>query len=522
MSGWLSESAIRHAVAHLVRFGDTDIFPPLAEIEFLRVSEDAVAKALAAADLSKYEPKTSVEALAPKSRFGFRISHQLSLTDTLLLLASAIDLGHEIESRRLAQNGIAAFSYRFQLGTDGEIFAPDRTYRNWLDKQTTLIRRSKDLSQVVKTDIADFYHRIYFHRLEGLLEPISGKDKPATLLKRVIKKIRNKQSFGLPVGGAAARLLAEWVLTDVDRALQDEGIVSTRFVDDFRLFLTSKQTPYDVLAFLAESLVGEGLSLNASKTHVVDRLQYEREITTAAADVFDASQSEALEALSAAFYGDEEPDRDELAKLQNLNLVDMFQEAAEEPEWDFGKIRRILRAIRLIDPDAAIDYISDHFHDLLPFAREIVLVLSEVKDREWIAFDHLKDEFISALGSAPARNLPLIRAWLLEAFVRGLLPCKPDDLKKMASFDTPLDRRQLHLLRGKLGQKMYFRKHKSQFDELGVSARYPFLMGATCLPKDELAPFLKDVRKGKDDPLLGLFCDWLLGHHDQVLASLEY
>ena len=65
---------------------------------------------------------------------------------------------------------------------------------------------------------------------------------------KALKVIRVKQSFGLPVGGTAARLLSELALSDTDRALADHGISATRFVDDFRIFLGARDNPYDVLS----------------------------------------------------------------------------------------------------------------------------------------------------------------------------------------------------------------------------------------------------------------------------------
>jgi hypothetical protein len=51
--------------------------------------------------------------------------------------------------------------------------------------------------------------------------------------------------------GTASRLIAEAVLTDSDSALAEEGYKSTRFVDDFRIFVRPDQAPYSILAFFA-------------------------------------------------------------------------------------------------------------------------------------------------------------------------------------------------------------------------------------------------------------------------------
>jgi hypothetical protein len=86
----VSQQSLELAVRHLVRYGDTDIFPHLPELAFLADQETAVVEELAKLDLDSYMPAGAIEALAPKGRYSFRIAHQLSALDTLLLLTCVI------------------------------------------------------------------------------------------------------------------------------------------------------------------------------------------------------------------------------------------------------------------------------------------------------------------------------------------------------------------------------------------------------------------------------------------------
>src|SRR6202035_5020304 len=148
-------------------------------------------------------------------------------------------------------------------------------YKDWLHSQQRVLERAKNITHVVSTDISDYYSRISFHRLENLLDEVASKHGAVRFIKKHIGIIRAKQSFGLPVGGSAARLLAELALVDTDEALRDMGLTATRFVDDFRIFLRNSESPYDALGFLAEHLaINEGLSLNAAKTSVSTSSQY--------------------------------------------------------------------------------------------------------------------------------------------------------------------------------------------------------------------------------------------------------
>jgi hypothetical protein len=124
----LSPASLRAAIAHLSRYGDTDIFPHLPELSFFADEKEAVVVELAKLDLDNYTPAGAVEALAPKGRYSFRIAHQLPALDTLLLLACVIEIGEKMEAKRQSGAGARAFSYRFAVDAD-TAKSSDRTER---------------------------------------------------------------------------------------------------------------------------------------------------------------------------------------------------------------------------------------------------------------------------------------------------------------------------------------------------------------------------------------------------------
>jgi hypothetical protein len=255
------------ALRHLCRYGDTDIFPHLPELAFFADQEELVLSELIGLDLDAYNPSGAIECLAPKSRFGFRIAHQLSALDNLLMLACAVEIGILIEAKRITIDTSESFSYRFKSDEKGEVFNSGHTYKDWLLGQQKHLESEQSTATVVATDVSDFYARINFHRLDNLLDEVASGHGAARFLKKQIKAIRAKQYFGLPVGGAAARILAELALFDTDRALQDRGFLATRFVDDFRIFLNPGEDAYEALGFLAEQLaINEGLKLLTKHT----------------------------------------------------------------------------------------------------------------------------------------------------------------------------------------------------------------------------------------------------------------
>jgi hypothetical protein len=371
----VTRASLEAAVRHLVRYGDTDIFPHLPELAFFADEEAAIVDELSKLDLDSYTPAGAIEALAPKGRYSFRIAHQLSALDTMLLLGCVIDIGDKIEAKRQSVKNIRSFSYRFLLDrTKGEVFRSGRTFKDWLYSQQRVLESAGYVTHVVSTDISDYYSRINFHRLENLLDDVAPKHGAIRFIKKHIGIIRARQSFGLPVGGSAARLLAELALVDADEVLRSVGLIVTRFVDDFKIFLKASDHPYDALGYLAEQLgINEGLSLNSAKTFVTEREKHR----------------EYLDSATSSLYFEGGLDEADLEKLKGLNLVEMLEKEIDSDIWDMGRIKVLFRALKIAKPEEAVDFIKRRFDNLVVFGKELVLLMEALESDELCCFDEL-------------------------------------------------------------------------------------------------------------------------------------
>jgi hypothetical protein len=505
----ISEGSIRTAISHLCRFGDTDIFPHLLELVFLSEKVDGIVDLLKAYDVSNFQPSHSVEALAPKSRYGFRIANQLVMLDALLLMAGTLEIAADLENFKAPNAVFGPFSYRFEDKGGGSVLEEKRTYRDWINFQRETANDTT-IENVVFTDIADFYQRIYFHRIENVLRSASANKGIAYLIEKIIKKIRAKQSYGIPVGGTASRFIAEAALADFDHALEAEEYQFTRFVDDIRIFIREGESPYRSLAFAAEVLLSEGLTLNAQKTRVVTRQQYIELLEDEGLDAFDETQRAALEALTESIYFDEaeEPDEDELAALQALNLVELLSELLAAESWDFGKIRSILRALRITQNAECVEFIGDNLETLLPFIKDVVLLLDSLSKSGALPAEYnITNSVVAQLKAGAGKSVPVIRAWLLELFVRQVTPISAKTLGDIERI-SELDGRQLIMINATISNIAYFRKNKTRFDQFSMFEQYALIIGATCLPKDEYETWVDAVRGGMNQPLDKLYCDW--------------
>ncbi|MBD8638953.1 RNA-directed DNA polymerase [Sphingomonas sp. CFBP 13733] len=264
-----AHSAAR-AILHLAAMGDTDIFPPPFEFTFYAEESEKISTRIGLIDAASYKPKSCFEALTPKSALSFRIAHQLYPADTLLYTAAVIQIAPSIEAIRLPSTE-GPFSYRFiDDATNPKLFSDSSSFHDWLSYQRDTLHDPNpfsDVKYVIETDISDFYARVYFHRIEHVLDDCGASNSVRKIIEGIIKFSRARQSHGLPVGTSASRLLAEGLLNDTDRMISARSEKYTRYVDDFRIVLNHQNEVHSTLCRLAEHLMlTEGLSLNASKT----------------------------------------------------------------------------------------------------------------------------------------------------------------------------------------------------------------------------------------------------------------
>ena len=262
----------RLAVQNIGTLGDTDVFPlPIDNLVFFDETDRAVALL---EDLHKDfesvlidEPPANVSSVAMVGHTAFRWVTQIDPVWNAYLLGLVLSLAEEIERARIPRNQEVVFSYRYE--------PDDETKRLFVESGwVEFNRRSVDLANrfthVTVCDISDFYARIYHHRLENALTGLrTGSDAPRRI-DQLLSQFSDGTSYGLPVGGPAARLLSELVLNEVDRLLLAKGITFCRFADDYHLFTQSHEEAYEALLFLTVKLLqNDGLTLQRAKTRIL-------------------------------------------------------------------------------------------------------------------------------------------------------------------------------------------------------------------------------------------------------------
>jgi hypothetical protein len=387
----------RLALRNVTRYGDTDIFPYPIENRIFFDMEENILDLLETyhANFNEYLvqfPPAHFSSLAPVSYTGFRWGTQLDPLWNLYFLGCVLSISQEIENARFSIAHETIYSYRFNPDTENSrLFISDLGWVQFMEKSQDL---SQEYSHVIVCDISEFYPRLGHHRLENSLQQLGlGNDTPSRIMS-FLEQYSGTRSFGLPIGGPAARILSELVLNQVDRLLSGHGIRFTRFADDYHLFSNSYEEAYGTLIYLSEKLFeNQGLSLQKSKTRIMPSSEF---VSTSPLrvrvqnDEDDDGDQEIVQQFmrfSLRFdpYSDTANDDYELLKreLNRFDIIGMLGSELSKSRIHTALSRRVLRAIKFLDQDirddAIISIIKNH-ELLFPIFSTVLLVVYDVFD----------------------------------------------------------------------------------------------------------------------------------------------
>jgi hypothetical protein len=382
----LERTVLRRAVDNVANWGDTDIFPFPIENQVFHDRPEPTVDLLANlaanfdSEINSF-PVGSYSTLAPAGYTGFRWATQIEPVWNVYLLAAVLSLAPEIERARLSESMNKVFSYRYRPETtDGSLFALD----SWSRFQDTTRNLAEDHDYVVAVDIGDFYTRIYHHRLENALQAVDRSATKTKHIMAVLKRLSNNTSYGLPIGGPAARILAELVLNRVDHLLNAEPTLSTfcRYADDYRFFVDDIQAAYKTIGLLSEKLLrNEGLTLQKSKTRILKSSEYLSVLdppdpTPGSAGAF-LNLHIHYDPYSATADEDYERLRDQLNEFDILSLL---RDELAKGRIDSALTRRLVQALRYLDArprEQAVLSLLESIETLAPVIPQVMIAIRD-------------------------------------------------------------------------------------------------------------------------------------------------
>jgi Reverse transcriptase (RNA-dependent DNA polymerase) len=393
----IDEITIRRAVDNVANWGDTDLFPLPIENHVMHDMPDSVVALLTNmaddfdAEIDRY-PIESYSTLAPVGYTGFRWATQIEPAWNAYLLSCVLSLAPSIENTRLSEASERVFSYRYRQQTsDGSLFSLD----SWSRFQNTTRRLAEENEWVVSVDIADFYARIYHHRLENalrLVDPPGGKTKH---IMAILKRLSNNTSYGLPVGGPAARILAELVLDRVDHLLVAESTMSTfcRYADDYRFFANDIQAAYKSIGYLSEKLLrNEGLTIQKSKTRIMKSSEYLSILDPPNPPDGSPGAFLNLQIHYDPYSPTAEEDYERLTdQLNEFDILSLLRDELLKPKIHSPLTRRLIQALRFLDSGTRQQAVLSLLENIETLAPVIPQVMMAIRD----CISDLDSEFIN-------------------------------------------------------------------------------------------------------------------------------
>lgn len=386
--------AFHRAVKNIVGFGDTDIFPFPIENHIFHDDLDAVVELLQKIHSNfdhflNVSPPINNSDLAPVGYTGFRWATQIDPVWNAYFLGLVIALGERIEASRLPTQEQRVFTYRFKpIDETGAIF--DSTI-GWAQFQKHSLALASKYEYVLICDISDFYSRIYHHRLENSLTQLKPGNDYHSRIMSLLKRFSNNNSYGLPIGGPAARLLSELLLNRTDRLFKDDGIEFCRFADDYHVFANTKEDAYRNLIFMSEKLLrNEGLSLQKAKTRIMPSKEF------VAASEFHLEEAEgeqpskeveAREFLRISLKYDpysQTADDDYEAlreEVRRFDIVGMLARELAKSRVHSALTKKLIASIRFLTPkarDQAIESLTQNLEVLAPAFGVVMIAIKNV------------------------------------------------------------------------------------------------------------------------------------------------
>jgi Reverse transcriptase (RNA-dependent DNA polymerase) len=393
----LERPVLKRAVENIASRGDTDVFPFPVENIILRDQFDAIIPLLEriAANFDNYInafPVQSFSTLAPVGYTGFRWATQIEPLWNAYLLALVISLGSGIEKARISPDENKVFSYRYSSDLQSNsIF----TLEAWSSFQAETRRLAESYNYVISVDIGDFYSRIYHHRLENSLRMIDEGRMCANQIMALLGKLSNGTSYGLPVGGPAARLLSELLLNRVDHLILTDSVLRNfcRYADDYRFFVNDMQSAYRAIGLLSEKLLrNEGLTLQKSKTRIMTSAEY-----LALLDPPDPPAGSAAAFLNLHIHYDpysatavEDYERLQ-QQLNEFDVLTLLRAELGKGRIHAALARRLVQALQYMDAvprQQAVLSLLENIETLAPVIPQVMVAIRS-------CLDDLGDEFIS-------------------------------------------------------------------------------------------------------------------------------
>jgi hypothetical protein len=189
----LTEDELQNAFDAIEHHGYSTLLPTPPEWSLLRDQWPDIKKEVSEIDLDVYSPALPLRVYAPKTRATVRIVSLLHPVDLILYTALTLLIKDDLESARVPRSKKMIFSYRTEIGVVNRLYSRANSYALFRDRLSQKSHRTS-VRYIALADIADFYPRIYQHRLQNIVETCATGERGRSVARVLVKKMISKLS----------------------------------------------------------------------------------------------------------------------------------------------------------------------------------------------------------------------------------------------------------------------------------------------------------------------------------------
>ncbi|MBM3790997.1 MAG: hypothetical protein FJW35_11710 [Acidobacteria bacterium] len=206
-----------------------------------------------------YTPHDAVTCYIPKSGSMVRPGAILDLEDEVVFNAILGSFYPQLLETLGWSQGDPDIAYQLATNSTAPSWVKSdfRVWAAWRDKSCDKLNAGSLF--VLFTDIAGFYDNVDLGILHSDLNALSVDPDLLSILMRCLNRWSRPRGRGIPQGYSASDLLAKLYLNPVDQGLKNSGFSHLRYVDDIRVFCSSKLEAKRALLRVTDLLRQRGL-----------------------------------------------------------------------------------------------------------------------------------------------------------------------------------------------------------------------------------------------------------------------
>lgn len=497
---FLKKTSLNWALKHVMKEGDTDLFPLPFEFDVIKAKWAKVLPELEKTEIHTHTWGGPRRLMVPKSDFSFRAVCQLDPLDAILFAAIMKEIGRNIEKRRSPPSDETVFSYRFDPAPDGRLYAKTT---GWEQYWRVSAARCSQFKYVLVTDLSDYYNQIYHHTIENQLDLCKVKKQYWQTLKNLISNTTEGVSRGIPIGPHPSHLLAEMATIPIDNFLQSLGVTYCRYVDDMNIFCNSRDECHEILYKLVDYLdKNHKIQVNKQKTGIHKSDAYVKVCNDNTIDKpINKLERELLAAVRSYTNSPYERVRitrvsaNDLAKLSQSNIESILNEYITATDIDYIRLRWFLRRLAQVGAPGGIAFIVKNFDDFIPAISEIGQYFESAAQNFTGDWKDIGEDLVKIYDRGIVQASEYLQVVILSLFSRINGINHINHLTKMYPKSTPMCQRKIMLAAAASNSSSWLSSLKSSYKNADTWNRRSIIYSLRVLPKDERQFWAKAAKR---------------------------